>query len=188
MNSPKVTDLSKYNNSWYTPGAGMVRRVLWYFTNALFFQNPLSAFSYLKVILLRIFGAKIGRGVVVKPSVNIKYPWLLEVGDFSWIGERVWIDNLVKVRIGKNCCLSQGAILLTGNHDYSKSSFDLMVGDIILEEGVWIGARSMVGPGVVCRSHAVLLAYSVATNELEPYKIYRGNPAEAIKERKFKEA
>jgi acetyltransferase-like isoleucine patch superfamily enzyme len=61
--------------------------------------------------------------VNIKPSVNIKYPWLLEVGDHVWIGEEVWIDNLAKVRIGSNVCISQGAMLLTGNHDFTKSTF-----------------------------------------------------------------
>ena len=83
------TDLSKYDNSWYSTGAGKFKMVLWYFVNILFFMNPLNPISSLKVLLLRLFGAKIGRGVVIKPSVNIKYPWLLEIGDNSWIGERV---------------------------------------------------------------------------------------------------
>jgi putative colanic acid biosynthesis acetyltransferase WcaF len=177
------TDLSKYDNSWYSPKVGLIKRILWFIVNAVFFINPLNGSSSLKAFFLRMFGAKVGRGVMIKPAVNIKYPWLLEVGDFSWIGEHVWIDNLVRVSIGKNCCLSQGAMLLTGNHNYSKTTFDLMVGEIILEDGVWIGAKGLVCPGVTCRSHAVLGAYSVASSELEPYKIYRGNPAEVVKER-----
>ncbi len=96
------TDLSKYNNSWYQPGGNMLSRICWYFINILFFMNPLNPLSGLKVFLLRLFGAKVGKGVVIKPGVNIKYPWLLSIGDYTWIGERVWIDNLAKVTIGRN--------------------------------------------------------------------------------------
>ena len=151
--------------------------------NAVFLQNPVVPFSSIKVFLLRTFGAKIGKNVVVKPNVNIKYPWNLTVGDNSWIGEKVWIDNLGKVTIGKNVCLSQGAFLLCGNHDYKKETFDLMVKEIILEDGVWIGAKAVVCPGVTCKSHSVLAVGSIATSDLESYSIYQGNPAVKIKVR-----
>ncbi|MDZ7624210.1 MAG: hypothetical protein U5J96_07185 [Ignavibacteriaceae bacterium] len=85
-----------------------------------------------KIFALRFFGAKVGKGVIIKPCVNIKYPWFLEIGDNVWIGEEVWIDNLGKVKIGNNVCLSQGALLLCGNHNYKKETFDLIVGDITL--------------------------------------------------------
>lgn len=132
---------------------------------------------------MRLFGADVGKCVVIKPRVNIKYPWNLAIGEHSWIGEGVWIDNLGKVKMGSNCCISQGALLLCGNHNYRKPAFDLMVGDITLENGVWIGAKAMVCPGVICHSHAVLTAGSIATTALEAYKIHSGNPAVAVKER-----
>lgn len=177
------TDLSKYDNSWYHPGGNFLKRILWYFINHLFFNSGLFPISDFKVLLLRLFGAKIGKGVNIKPKVSIKYPWNLEVGDFSWIGESVWIDNLVRVSIGANCCLSQGAMLLTGNHNYKRSTFDLMVGEIILEEGVWIGAKAIVCPGISCRSHSILSVGSVARSDLESYGIYQGNPAIKVKHR-----
>ncbi len=176
-------NLKSYNNSWYSSGGSGLKQVLWYFVNILFFINPMNPVSGLKIWILRIFGGKVGIGVRINPSVNIKYPWLLEIGDYSWIGERVWIDNLVQVKIGSNCCLSQGAMLLTGNHNYKKSAFDLQVGTIILEDGVWIGAQSMVGPGVTCKTHAVLSVNSVATADLDGYTIYRGNPALPLRTR-----
>lgn len=177
------TDLSQYDNIWYHPGAGTVKRTVWHFINHLVFTHGLFPVSSFKVFLLRLFGAKIGKGVNIKPSVNIKYPWLLEVGDYVWIGEEVWIDNLAKVRIGSNVCISQGAMLLTGNHDFTKPTFDLMVGEITLEDGVWIGARAVVCPSVTCESHSVLAVNSVATKNMEAYHIYRGNPAEKVRER-----
>lgn len=92
--------------------------------------NPSSS---LRIRLLRLFGARMGKGVVIKPSVNIKYPWNLSIGDYSWIGENVWIDNLTHVAIGSNVCISQGAMLLCGNHDYKRPTFDLMVKPIVIE-------------------------------------------------------
>ncbi len=174
-----------YNNDWFKKeiGASKLKQLAWYIVNILFFINPLNPLSGLKVRLLRLFGARIGKGVVIKPAVNIKYPWKLDIGDFTWIGEKVWIDNLGAVRIGKNACLSQGALLLTGNHDYTKTTFDLVIKGIVLEDGVWIGAMSMVCPGITCGSHAVLAAASVATATLEPYGIYRGNPATFVRTR-----
>ena len=176
------TSLSTYNNSWYKPG-GRVKILLWYLVNTLFFINPLNPISGIKVVLLRLFGAKIGKGVIIKPRVNIKYPWLLKIGNDVWIGENVWIDNLAKVILDDNVCISQGAMLLCGNHNYKKTTFDLMVNEIILEEGVWIGAKSVVCPGVTCKTHAILSVGSIANIDLEPYTIYQGNPAKKIRNR-----
>ena len=131
----------------------------------------------------RKFGAKIGKGVFIKPSVNIKYPWNLTIGDDTWIGEGVWIDNLGKVSIGSNVCISQDSMLMCGNHNYKKSAFNLMVGGITIEDGVWVGAKCLVCPGVTLHSHAVLAVGSVASTDLETYSIYRGNPAVKIKDR-----
>ncbi len=178
-------DYSTYNNNWYkqTIGAGKLKQALWYFTNVIFFINPLNPLSGLKCWLLKCFGAELGTAVIIKPGVNIKYPWKLVIGDHCWIGEGVWIDNLGKVTLGSHVCISQGAMLLTGNHNYTKISFDLMVKEIILEDGVWIGAKAVVCPGVTAFSHAMLSVASVATKNLESYGIYSGNPAIMLKHR-----
>lgn len=176
------TDNSSYQTTIII-GASKVKQVLWYFANVLFFLNPLNPFSRLKVFLLRLYGAKIGKGVVVKPGVNIKFPWKLIIGDYVWIGEKVWIDNLDGIEIKSNACLSQGAFLLCGSHNYKKSSFDLIVGEIVIEEGVWIGANAIVTGGLTCASHSVLTANSVATSNLDACGIYQGNPAVKIRER-----
>ena len=151
--------------------------------NAVIFSSSIFPFNGLKVFLLRLFGAKIGKGCIIKPKVNVKYPWLLKIGDHCWIGEKVWIDNLAKVDIGNNVCLSQEAFLLCGNHDYSKTTFDLMVEPIKICEGAWIGAKSIVCPGVIVEAHAVLAVAAVATKNLEAYGIYQGNPASFVKKR-----
>ncbi len=176
-------DFSKYNNSWYKPGAGKIKLLLWYFCNVLFVKNHYQPISKVKIAVLKCFGAKIGKEVNIKPGVSVKYPWRLTIGDFSWIGEDVWIDNLADVKIGNNVCISQGAMLLCGNHNYKLSTFDLQIGEIVLEDGAWIGAKSVVCPGVRVASHAILSVASVASNNLDAYCIYRGNPAIKVRER-----
>ena len=175
-------DLSKFNNLWYKPGNN-IKRFIWYFKNLFLFKSSIPWPNALKILTLRFFGAKVGKGVVIKPCVNIKYPWFLEIGDNVWIGEEVWIDNLGKVKIGNNVCISQGAMLLCGNHNYSKTTFDLIVGDITLEDGAWVGAKAVVCPNVTMKSHSVLTVGSVLTKDAEAYTIYQGNPAVPVKKR-----
>ncbi len=178
------SDLSKYNNSDFKPG-GTLKRSLWYLVNLFFFSTAIPFPSSIKSKLLKLFGATIGVAVVIKPSVNIKYPWFLEIGDNTWIGENVWIDNLTQVKIGRNVVLSQDAYLLTGSHDYTRQDFRLITGGITLEEGVWIAAKATVCPGVTCKSHSILSVSSVATHDLNPYTIYQGNPAIDKRKRKM---
>ncbi len=180
-----TTQLNTFNNSWYNPGSKL-KRAAWFAVNALIMQNRLMPFISVRKFFLRLFGAKIGKGVVIKPNVNVKYPWKLIIGDYCWIGEQVWIDNLGMVKMGNNVCVSQGALLLCGNHNYKRSAFDLIVGNITLEDGVWIGAKTVVCPGVTCCSHSLLTVGSIATSKMEAYTIYQGNPAVAVKERIIK--
>ena len=185
MNQNK-TQLDLFNNDWFDRGASKFKIILWYYFNMLFFASRWMPLSSFKVFLLRLFGAKIGKGVVIKPFVNIKYPWRLIIGNDVWIGEQVWIDNLETVTIGNNVCVSQGAFLLCGNHNYKRNTFDLIAKQIKLEDGVWIGAKTVVCPGVICKSHSLLTVGSVATSNLEPYTIYQGNPAKEVRKRIIK--
>lgn len=178
-------ELTSYNKGAFKPG-NKGKIFFWYFVNVFFLISFIPYSSSFKVLILKFFGAKIGNNVFIKPKVNIKYPWFLEIGNNVWIGENVWIDNLAKVTIKNNVCISQGAMLLCGNHNYTKSSFDLMVGAIVLEEGAWVGAKSIVCPNVTLQSHSILAVGSVATKDLEAYSIYQGNPAIKVRERIFK--
>jgi putative colanic acid biosynthesis acetyltransferase WcaF len=103
--------MKQVNNASYKTtidiGASRPKQWLWYFVNVIFFKNPLNIFSSSKVLLLKLFGAKLGKGIVIKPSVNIKYPWKLVAGDDTWIGEKVWIDY----RRGR-CYLPETMIIL----------------------------------------------------------------------------
>lgn len=176
-------NLFYFDSSTFDKGAGFLKQILWYFVNALLVRASWNPFMGIKIALLKAFGAKIGKGLVIKNSVTIKFPWKLVVGEYVWLGENVWIDNLDRVTIGNNVCISQGALLLTGNHDYTKSSFDYRNAPIVLEDGVWVGAKAMVCPGVIAHSHSILTVGSLASKDLDAYGIYQGNPAMKIRER-----
>jgi putative colanic acid biosynthesis acetyltransferase WcaF len=168
--------LDLFENPDFARGRSTVVELLWLIVQALVVESWIPA-STLKIRALRLFGAKVGRGVVIKPHVRVKFPWKLEIGDYSWIGEDVWIDNLDMVRIGANCCLSQGAYLCTGSHNWSSERFDLITRPITIDDQAWLCSRSSVGPGVHVGQGAVLTIGSTATSDLEPWWIYTGCPA-----------
>ena len=182
----KTTDLSSFTTGNFDKGAGFIKQTLWYFTNALLVRASWNPFMGIKIALLKAFGAKIGKGLVIKNNVCIKFPWKITIGDNVWLGEYAWIDNLDYVTIGNNVCISQGALLLTGNHDYTCSSFDYRNAPIVIENGAWIGAKCIVCPGVTVHSHAILTVGSIATKDMEEFTIYKGNPAIKIRDRIIK--
>ena len=176
-------DLSSFSSSGFDKGAGIIKQTLWYFVNALIVRASWNPFMGIKVFLLRAFGAKIGKGICIKNNVIIKFPWKLTIGDHCWIGENVWIDNLDDVSVGNNVCISQGALLLTGNHDYSISSMPYRNAPIVVDDGVWIGAKATVCPGVSVAENTVIAVGSVVTKSTEVNGVYQGNPAIKIRER-----
>lgn len=177
------TRLADYDNSWYSPGRGPLVRAAWIVASGLFLQTWLPWPNGLKRTLLRAFGARIGRGVVIKPRVIVKYPWLLEVGDDAWIGEGVWLDTLARIRIGPDACLSQGCMVETGSHDSSTATFDLRVSPVDVEAGAWAAAGSLLLPGSRLATHSVLAAGAVLHGDTEAYTIYAGVPARRVRAR-----
>lgn len=179
---PTSVQLARYDNAWFDRGRAKWVEALWLLVEALLVRSWIPGAAHRRMLLC-LFGAKIGRGVDIKPGIRVKFPWRLSVGDYSWIGEKVWIDNLASVEIGSNCCLSQDTYLCTGSHDWTSSRFDLIVRSIVIEDGAWIAARATVGPGVRVGEGAMLALGSVATNDLDPWTIYRGVPAVAVRKR-----
>jgi putative colanic acid biosynthesis acetyltransferase WcaF len=177
--------LDQYTIGTYTPGAPLWKQILWYFIGSPLVECHWLAISSIKVWILRLFGAQIGQLVRIKPGVRVKFPWRLTIGNYVWIGEDCWIDNLAHVTLENHVCLSQGVYLCTGNHDWSDASFRLSIAPIYIEESSWIAAKSMIGPGVTVGKGAVLTLGSVSTHSLESMTIYSGNPAQAIKRRKL---
>jgi len=176
-------DLGGFSEKGFDKGAGKLKIAMWYMVNALLVRASWNPLMGVKIALLRVFGAKIGRGLVIKNEVRIKSPWYLTIGDNCWLGERCWIDNLERVSIGANVCISQGALLLTGNHDYKEATMPYRNAPVVIEDGAWIGANSTVCPGVTVHENAILTVGSVATKDMKANGIYQGNPAEWKRER-----
>lgn len=164
-------------------GAGKLKEMAWYIIKVFFFLTALPYPSSLKTRLLRLFGAKVGRGVIIKPRVNIHFPWKLIIGNNVWIGEEVFILNFEQLLIGNDVCLSQRAFLCGGNHDYRKVNMPYRNGPINLGNGVWVGANCFIGPNLSIGEDSVISAGSVVTKDLDGNGIYKGNPTEFISKR-----
>ena len=180
-------DLSQFSTGSFERGAGPLKETLWLITSLFLFRLCPLKLSGLKCAVLRWFGATIGQGVVIKPEVKISFPWKLTLGDYVWLGEECWLLNLAPINIESHVCISQGAFLCTGNHDYRSSTFDLFTQPIVVEQGAWIAAGAFVGPGVTVGLHAVLTAGSVATHDLAADGIHQGNPAVRVRPRQTAE-
>lgn len=179
-------NLRDYDNSWYKPGRSTLWRAAWFFVGLPILKTSWLTSSSLRVHLLRLFGAKVGQRVTIKPAVNVKYPWHLRIGDDCWIGEGCWIDNLTTVGLGNNVCVSQGAYLCTGNHDWTDPAFGLILAPIRLNDGSWAGAKCLLGPGTVLGSGAIAGAGSVVSGIVPDFEIYAGNPAVFVKRRELR--
>ncbi|MEU4038142.1 putative colanic acid biosynthesis acetyltransferase [Streptomyces collinus] len=119
-------------------------------------------------VLLRAFGARVGRRVLIRHGVRVHWPWKLEIGDDVWIGEGAWILNLEPVTIGSDCCVSQSALLCTGSHRRRSATFEFDNGPIRLEPGSWVAARAVVLRGVTVGRGGVVGAGAVAHRDLAP--------------------
>lgn len=181
--TPRMQDLAAFDASRYTRGASAAREWTWLLVRGPLFGLPWLRAYALKRAVLRAFGATIGAGVVLKPAVRLAFPWRLEVGAHSWLGENAWLLNLAPIRIGAHVCISQRALLCTGNHDWSRTDFALRCAPICIEDEVWIGANAFVGPGVTIGRGSVVTAGSVVTRSLPPGMICSGNPCVPVKPR-----
>src|SRR5215831_3276345 len=119
-------DLSAYSTCGFDRGAGSITEGMWLLVGLAVFRLWPFKSSALKASVLRWFGARVGRGVVIKPGVKITFPWKLTLGDHVWLGEESWLLNLAPITIADNVCISQRAFLCTGNHDYTSPRFALM--------------------------------------------------------------
>ena len=164
-------------------GRPLLVEAIWHLSKCLLFLTPLPVPSRFKCFILRLFGARIGKGVVIKPQVKIHFPWKLTVGNFAWIGEEVFILNFEPVSIGAHCCISQRAFLCGGGHDYRQPDMPYRNGPITVEDGAWVGAQVFVAQGVTIGAEAVITAGSVVTRNQPPRMICGGNPSLPVKER-----
>lgn len=176
---------SNRNASKYSLGE-QILRVLWGMTSVVFKATPRPFFGVRRWIL-RFFGAKIGVHVNIYSSATIYFPWNLEIGDYSAIGENSLIYNLGKVTIGQKATISHRAHLCAGSHDYTDPSLPLLKLPIHIGDQAWICADAFVGPGVKIGEGAIVGARGVAISDVAGWEIVAGNPAKFIKQRILKE-
>lgn len=179
----KIQDLSLYKTPKDFRGRSKITVQLWWLTNALFFKTSPQVFYSWRRILLRLFGAKIGKGVIIRPSVVITYPWKIRIGDYSWIGDDVVLYSLGNISIGKNSVISQKSYLCTGTHDYSKKEFPIYAKDIIIEDECWLATDVYVAPGIKIGNGTVVGSRSSVFKNLPSGKVCFGSPAIPIKNR-----
>lgn len=175
--------LSDFKPTGLDRGVSKLKEIIWYFFKLFFFMTAIPFPSKFKVLILRIFGSTVGVGTVIKPRVNIHFPWKLVIGDHVWIGEEAFLLNFEKLSIGSNVCISQRAFLCGGNHDYRDPSMSYRNGPITLLDGSWVGASVFIGPNVVIGIDSVVAAGSVVTRSIPGNLIFKGNPAEEVGKR-----
>jgi len=189
MNTEELAHSSKVNLAGFNSaigldrGAGKLKEISWYFIKMIFFLSAMPYPSSFKCSLLRLFGARVGTGVNIKPRVNIHFPWKLVIGNDVWIGEEAFLLNFEPLTIGSNVCISQRAFLCGGNHDFRVPEMPYRNGPITLMAGCWVGASVFISPGVTVGTDTVISAGSIVTSSLEANGIYKGNPLVYLKPR-----
>jgi putative colanic acid biosynthesis acetyltransferase WcaF len=157
---------------------------LWWLVEALLFHPSPQILYGWRRFLLRAFGARIGKGVLIRPSVSVTYPWKLSIGDWSWVGDHATLYTLGEIAIGDNAVVSQRSYLCAGTHDYMRPTFDLRAVPIRIESQAWLATNVFVGPGVTVGNGAVVGACSVVLNDLPAGMVCAGNPARPLHPRR----
>lgn len=178
-------DLSKYNQSWFDRGRPGWFVLLWWLVQAIAFPLTPQPLYGVRRSLLRLFGAKIGKNVFIRPTARFTYPWKIAIGDYSWIGDDVVLYSLERIDIGKHCVISQKSYLCTGSHDIQAPAFDLITTPINLSNGVWVGADCFVGPGVKIGANAVIGARSSVFKDMPAGQVCLGSPCRPCYPRKI---
>jgi putative colanic acid biosynthesis acetyltransferase WcaF len=164
-----------------------VTALLWWFVqDTLFRWSPRPAYGWRR-FLLRLFGARLGRGVCIRPSARVEFPWRLEIGDYSTVGDEAWLYSLDRITIGAHCVVSQKAFLCTGSHDPDDPNLTLATGPIVVEDGVWIAADVFVAPNVTIGAETVVGARSSVFGSLPPGAVCYGTPCAMVRERRLEQ-
>lgn len=180
-----MQDLSLYKTPKNFRGKSKITVQLWWITYAFLFRPSPQVLYGWRRFLLRCFGAKIGKGVIVRPTAQITYPWKIKIGYNSWIGDDVVLYSLGEIEIGKNTVISQKSYLCGGTHDYNKMDFTILNKPIIVKDNCWLATDVFVAPGITIEKGTIVGARSSVFKNLPEMKICVGNPAIAIKDRKF---
>lgn len=184
MDEPvRVIDLSKAPGARAAWDRASWVVYLWALCELLLVTNPFQVSSDVRVRVLRLFGAKIGEGVIMRPRLRVKFPWKLSVGARSWIGEDVWIHNQDRIEIGSDVVVSQGSFLTTGTHAF-RSDMALETRPVVIEDGVWITTRCVVLAGSRIRRSALVLPNTVVSGEVPAGTLF-GTPSGLVVGQRF---
>jgi putative colanic acid biosynthesis acetyltransferase WcaF len=162
--------------------SGIHCQIWWVLQSSLFGLSPQVLYSWRR-FLLRLFGASIGKNVIIRPSVRVTYPWKVKIGDYSWIGDNVELYSLGEIEIGKNVVVSQKSYLCAASHDYKSEAFDIFAKKIVIEDEAWLATDVFVAPGVTIGRGAVIGARSSVFSDMPAGMICLGSPAKPVKPR-----
>ncbi|MGD0492209.1 MAG: putative colanic acid biosynthesis acetyltransferase [Steroidobacteraceae bacterium] len=180
MKTDKVQDLERFALPRNFRGrSGLTVQVWWLVQATLFHGSPQLLYGFRRW-LLRLFGAQIGKGVRIRPSVTIPYPWKVKIDDHAWIGDDAVLYSFAEISIGKNAVISQNSYLCAGTHDYRSPSFDIQALPIVVEDEAWVAADVFVAPGVTIGKGAVVGSRSSVFTTLPPMMVCVGSPARPI--------
>ncbi|MDX6745245.1 putative colanic acid biosynthesis acetyltransferase [Polaribacter sp. PL03] len=158
---------------------------LWWLVQSILFSNSPQFMYGFRRFLLRLFGAKIGEDVIIRPTVRITYPWKVSIGDYSWIGDDVVLYSLGEIEIGNNVVVSQKSYICAASHDYLKSNFPIFAQKVTIKDECWLATDVFVAPGITIHRGTVVGSRSSVYKDLPENKVCMGNPAKIIRERKI---
>lgn len=174
---PRYQDLSSFRNPPGIRGRSAIFVQIWWIVQAVLVNSSPQVMYGWRLWWLRLFGARIGKNVLIRPSVRVTYPWKVTIGDNVWIGDNAELYTLDEIRIGNDCVVSQRSYLCTGSHNARTPSFDLITKPIVLEDQSWIASDCFVMPGVTIGRGAVVAARSLVTRSVPAGTIVAGSPA-----------
>jgi putative colanic acid biosynthesis acetyltransferase WcaF len=176
----KVQDLKNFRMPASFRGRSALAVQFWWLVQATLFKGSPQLLYGFRRWLLRRFGAQIGEGVLIRPSVTIPYPWKLKIGDYAWVGDHAVLYCLGDITIGRNAVVSQRSYLCAGSHDYRSPAFDILALPIVIEDEVWVAADVFVAPGVTIAKGAVVGSRSSVFTNLPAMMVCVGSPARPI--------
>lgn len=179
----KYQNLDQYRTPKDFRGKSKLTVQLWWMVQAtLFAWSPQFLYGWRR-FLVRSFGANIGKGVILRPTARITYPWKLTIGDYSWIGDEVVLYTLGEIEIGAHAVISQKGYICTGTHDYESPDFRIYAQKITIGAKCWLATNTYVAPGVTIGEGTVVGARSSVFKDLPSGKICIGNPAKPVRDR-----
>lgn len=186
LNASPLVDLRQYNQSGFDRGRSGWVVLVWWLVQSIVFPLSLHQMDGFRCLVLRLFGAKIGKGVKIRPTARFTYPWKVSIADYSWIGDNVVFYSLDEIAIGSHCVISQKSYLCTGSHDLKDVAFRLMTAPIKIGNGAWVATDCFIGPGVKIGANAVIGARSSVFSDIESQQVAWGSPCRPHYQREIK--